>query len=154
MKIVLMSDNHGRDEDIIKVKELEPDADIYVHCGDSQAFDASLLQGFKAVKGNNDWFLDLPEELVFTCEGWRILVLHGHRSQGLLNKVDYLNVQLVFCGHSHVPCHQVIDGIHIINPGSTFLPRNGSPCSYGVVELEGDSIKVVHKSIVDGQKIF
>lgn len=153
MKIVVMSDNHGRDDDLIKIKEREPDGDVYVHCGDSQAFDVSLLQGFKAVKGNNDWFLDLPEELVFQCGKWRFLVLHGHRlgyydrTQSLLYKADLLSCQVVLCGHTHVPCHDVVDGIHIINPGSTALPRGGSKASYAVITLQNDNLLVEHRFI-------
>ena len=36
-KIVVMSDSHGYHQMIYRVKELEPDGDYYVHCGDSEA---------------------------------------------------------------------------------------------------------------------
>ena len=33
-KIVVMSDSHGYHQMIDRVKELEPDGDFYIHCGD------------------------------------------------------------------------------------------------------------------------
>ena len=44
-KIVVMSDSHGYHHMINRVKELEPDGDYYVHCGDSEAetYDARLV---------------------------------------------------------------------------------------------------------------
>lgn len=59
-KIVVMSDNHGMDYMLNYVKDKEPHADYYVHCGDSEVPYPELLNGYICVKGNNDWGLDLP----------------------------------------------------------------------------------------------
>lgn len=49
-KIVVMSDSHGYHQMINRVKELEPDGDYYVHCGDSEA-ETYMMQDWLCVKG-------------------------------------------------------------------------------------------------------
>ena len=48
-KIVVMSDSHGYHQMINRVKELEPDGDYYVHCGDSEA-ETYMMQDWLCVK--------------------------------------------------------------------------------------------------------
>ena len=66
-KIVVMSDSHGYHQMINRVKELEPDGDYYVHCGDSEA-ETYMMQDWLCVKGNNDWYSDFPNQIKFKVE--------------------------------------------------------------------------------------
>ena len=77
-KIVVMSDSHGYHQMINRVKELEPDGDYYVHCGDSEA-ETYMMQDWLCVKGNNDWYSDFPNQIKFKVEDLNFLVAHGHR---------------------------------------------------------------------------
>lgn len=79
-KIVIMSDNHGDMNMLTDIKVLEDDADYYIHCGDSESYSLQDLDGFVAVKGNNDWSLDLPQTARLDIEAsshhsWSVLWL-------------------------------------------------------------------------------
>ncbi|WP_285946677.1 hypothetical protein [Thomasclavelia cocleata] len=45
-KIVVISDNHGQQSMLDKIRKLESDSDYYVHCGDSEALEERLKAGF------------------------------------------------------------------------------------------------------------
>jgi len=145
-KIVVMSDNHGLDEMLNVVKNLEPHADYYIHCGDSEASHKELLSGYICVKGNNDWYLDLPQEAILQVEDVPVLIVHGHRF-GYFNRElamkDALirhECRLLLCGHTHMPMY-IQDGPYtFINPGSTTLPRGGSQKCYAVVTVQGHEV--------------
>ena len=80
MKVAVMSDNHGDDEQIEQVLAYEKNADVFIHCGDSEAY-GPILDRFYAVRGNNDWFNpNLKNEITLNLEGHRIVVTHGHRA--------------------------------------------------------------------------
>lgn len=152
-RIIVMSDNHG-DEDILKYIKENEKADYYVHCGDSETNNIENLDGFICVSGNNDWYLDLPEECIFKVEDIRILVTHGHRF-GYFNREmamnDLLtrnNCQLLLCGHTHMPMWIQDSDYHYINPGSTSWPRGGSEPSYGILTIDKDQINFTLKILL------
>ena len=159
IKIAVMSDNHGDQSQIQDFLTFERDANYYIHCGDSESFDSHVLDKFYAVKGNNDWFLDLKNDMVFCVEDHRILITHGART-GYFNREYILadmakakGCNIVLAGHTHIPMDETVDGVRVINPGSTRLPRNGSPNMYCVLEIDGPTVNVVFKSIFDGKEI-
>lgn len=141
-KIVVMSDNHGDGNAPARVKELEPDADFYIHCGDSMAFSEEDLHGFLSVDGNSDWgVLDLPYSFEFEAEGLRFYVTHGHR-YGMIDREKRMiedlkdhHCRVLLSGHTHRPDFQHIGKYYLINPGSTNRPRGGSECSYAVIQV-------------------
>ena len=153
-KIVIMSDNHGQLEAIDRVKELEPDGDYFIHCGDSCAYDELFLAGFICVRGNNDWSLrDLPEYAVFKCEDLTMIITHGtyygyfERERYMMLDLEEHNGDILICGHTHMPMIYEEDGKYLINPGSTTLPRGKANRSYAVMIL--DKGKVVSIEIKD-----
>ena len=152
-KIVIMSDNHGEDAMLLKVKRLEQDADYYIHCGDSETFDFQLLNDYYSVKGNNDWHLNLPSQIIMEVEGHKIIVTHGHHF-GYFNREyamnDFLtqnNADILICGHTHMPMYTKDGDFYYINPGSTSFPRGGSERSYGVLFLDKDNLKFILKKL-------
>ena len=156
-KVVAMSDNHGDEGYIYQVLEYESDADIFVHCGDSESYDQELLRKFFAVRGNNDWGLNLKEHLILQVAGHRIYVCHGHKA-GYFNRQITLvslahenNCDIVLSGHTHIACHEIYEGVHLVNPGSTRLPRGYNGPSYCVLYLDDEKVDVVFKSMDDGQ---
>lgn len=160
IKIAVMSDNHGDDNQIKDFLSFEKDADYYVHCGDSETWNPDILDHFRAVKGNNDWHLELSNTIVFEAGGHRIMVTHGHRIGYfdreiiLSEKAKERNCDIVLCGHTHMPMDTAYQGVRIINPGSTRLPRGGSDYQYCVCFLKDDSqVEVVFHSIRDGSII-
>ena len=83
MKIVVISDSHGRMLDVYDAVEREcPDA--VIHLGDCYEDACELRHSYPdlpvyAVLGNNDWGADVPLQSVVTMEGVRIYLTHGHR---------------------------------------------------------------------------
>ena len=153
-KIVVMSDSHGYHQMINRVKELEPDGDYYVHCGDSEA-ETYMMQDWLCVKGNNDWYSDFPNQIKFKVEDLNFLVAHGHRfgymdrETSMIYTLQEANCDVLLSGHTHVSMYKEVDGYTLINPGSTTLPRGGSNRSYCVIYVEGKDLKVEFKNLDD-----
>lgn len=153
-KIVVMSDNHGDKKALDYVRAQEPGADFYVHCGDSEVNDQTLLHDFICVRGNNDWSLDLPRFASFQCEELHILVTHGqfygYFNRELAMKQDLLkhHCEVMISGHSHMPSFKQEGGFTFINPGSTSWPRGGSKRSYCVVFIDGKDVACEFKEVV------
>ena len=152
-KIVVISDNHGQQSMLDKIRKLESDSDYYVHCGDSEALE-ERLKGWICVRGNNDWIARLQDEIVFEVEGVNFLVTHGHR-YGYFNREEIMvddllrhGCDVLLSGHTHVPQCDEINGLYIINPGSTTLPRQGSNKSYCNIFVDQAEIKVEFKEII------
>jgi hypothetical protein len=152
-KIVVMSDNHGNQTSMKKVKELESDADYYIHCGDSEARRQDDLRGWICVAGNNDWGLDLPKESILEIEGRRIFITHGqffgyfNREEKMLYTLEENDCTVLLSGHTHMPMAYNEDNYYLINPGSTDLPRGGSHRSYAVIYMDKDNIEVQFKEL-------
>ena len=151
-KVIVMSDNHGQAFMMERIKELEANADFYVHCGDSETVEETL-KGWIAVSGNNDWQANLPNSLIFTAGEVRFLVCHGHRF-GYFNREEYMievlrenNCQVLLSGHTHVPQCEYIEGHYLVNPGSTTLPRRGSAKSYCVITVDNENIDIQFKEL-------
>ncbi|MDO5812456.1 MAG: metallophosphoesterase [Bacillota bacterium] len=151
-KIVVMSDSHGYHAMIDLVKELEPDGDYYVHCGDSEA-ETYDMQDWLCVKGNNDWYSDFPDHIQFKVEDLNFYVCHGHRfgyfdrESKMIYTLQEANCDVLLSGHTHVPTYEKIDGYTFINPGSTTLPRGGSSRSYCVIHVDGKNLDVEFKDL-------
>lgn len=151
-KIVVMSDNHGRMSVIQTIRELESDASYYIHCGDSDATEEEL-EGWIAVKGNNDWKVKLPESMILEVDSIRFLICHGHRfgyynrEQNMVREVHSNQCQVLLFGHTHVPQCKIMEGCYLINPGSTTIPRGGSKRGYCVITVDNKSIDVEFKEL-------
>ena len=67
MKILIVSDTHGKDSNLETVLEIEKPIDMLIHLGDvegSEEYIEVMAQcPCKMVAGNNDFFSDLPREL-------------------------------------------------------------------------------------------
>lgn len=150
-KLVVMADNHGDQEVVSYIKKVEDQADYYIHCGDSQGT-PSDLEGWIGVRGNNDYPF-WPNEQVLRVEDLNILIVHGHRygyfnrESKMINDLKEHNCDVLIFGHLHIPFFEKEEGFIFINPGSTDLPRAGSPCSYCVITIEGADIDVEFKEL-------
>lgn len=66
MKILVVSDSHGRDENLEQAVMQETPFDMLIHCGDVEGREI-FIEAFTEcpchiVSGNNDFFSDLPRE--------------------------------------------------------------------------------------------
>ncbi|MCR5419517.1 MAG: metallophosphoesterase [Lachnospiraceae bacterium] len=147
MKILIVSDSHGYDDNMWNAIHKEEPVDMFIHCGDIEHLPNDLKEYFSCpvyvIKGNNDYALNLPEVERFKILDLEVLLIHGHHYNiyrnceamfylGQENKVD-----IVMFGHIHIPVIDNFDGVTIVNPGSISLPRqaNGLP-SYIVMNIE------------------
>lgn len=150
MKLLVMSDTHG-DEDVInRVRQFHQDIDAVVHCGDSELpYDHPYLQGVERVRGNCDGRDDrFPNEHLFSLGSTKVFVTHGHlfnvKSSILSLSYRAREVGATICcfGHSHLLGAEMIDGILFINPGSLLKPRGRAEKTYVVITIERDGYEV------------
>ena len=106
---------------------------------------------------HKEWLRNLPRELRFDVEGNRVLLCHGsprdtteylfeNRSEGYLKqftdggKAD-AHADVIVFGHTHVPYHHEVEGVHFINTGSVGRPKDGDfRAGYCVLTFEGTSV--------------
>ncbi|HIY00855.1 MAG TPA: metallophosphoesterase [Candidatus Blautia faecipullorum] len=147
MKVLVVSDTHGRDEKLEAAVQKEAPVDLLVHCGDVEGreFFVEALAECPCciISGNNDFFSDLPREEEIKIGNRRVLVTHGHYYgvsmdiYGLIDEAKARNCQAVFFGHTHKPLITEKDGIFALNPGSLSFPRQeGRRPSYAIVETD------------------
>lgn len=153
MRLIVLSDTHLRSPDGLPrsaLREMEA-ADRVVHCGDFRHAPilAHLRRRFplEAVHGNRDDTeirQELPAGKIIDLAGVRVGITHGWGSPfGLARRVKarFREASLVLFGHSHIPCHKVLDGTVLFNPGTlTALPLNLRR-SYGRIDLTGGRIR-------------
>ena len=147
MKVLIVSDTHGRDENLEEAVLREAPFDYLIHCGDVEGREIFIEALAECpciiVAGNNDFFTDLSHEEEITLEGHKMLFTHGHyyfvsrNHDRLVEKAREDNCQIAMYGHTHTPVIEEEDGILVINPGSLTYPRQrGRRPSYAVMELE------------------
>lgn len=104
---------------------------------------------------NKAWLRTLPMEIRLEIDGLRVLLCHGsprdnteylfeNRSDGYLRqftaggKAD-AHADVIVFGHTHVPYHRVVDGVHFVNTGSVGRPKDGDPrAGYCILTVEAD----------------
>jgi putative phosphoesterase len=103
------------------------------------------------------WLRTLPRAIRFVAERHRVLLCHGsprstteylfeNRSEGYLRqftpggRADAQADVIVF-GHTHVPYHRVVDGVHFVNTGSVGRPKDGDPrAGYCILTLADEVV--------------
>ncbi len=133
MRILVLSDSHGCNDDVEGVIRQIGHIDMLIHCGDverGEDYIRSLVDcPVHMVAGNSDYDLDLPETAIFPVGDHTVLVTHGHRF--FVNRdVDRLRLfgqeqgaDIVMFGHTHVPYIEIDEDMTILNPGSLSYPR-------------------------------
>ena len=82
MRILIVSDTHGKNENFEKVIEREGFFDMVFHLGDIEGGELFIYVVSKCplhvVQGNNDFFSALPKEKELEIGNHKILLTHGH----------------------------------------------------------------------------
>jgi len=147
MRILIVSDTHGKNENFEKVIAGEGIFDMVFHLGDIEGGEVFINGVAKcplvAVQGNNDFFSMLPKEKELKIGNHKILLTHGHYyyvsvgMQELKRVAKQQEYDLIFFGHTHRPMILNENGYWIVNPGSLSYPRQeGKKCSYCVMEID------------------
>ncbi len=162
MKVLLIADTHlGEGQAARLVDKLRGHleaADLIIHAGD--VTDASVLTALeefapvRAVLGNNDRGLILPERLVVELDGCEVAAVHDcgpAGGRGARLRRWFPQADVVVFGHSHIPWHRIdvrpADGHvqHHVNPGSAMQRRTAPHHTAAVLQLhEGVVADVSH----------
>lgn len=134
MKILIVSDTHGRCEHLERALARVGPMDLMIHLGDIEGEEEYIRSiancPVEMVSGNNDFFTDLPRDKFIQIGKYFVMLTHGHRygvnygaaqikETALLEGAD-----IVMFGHTHQPLIDLTDDkIWAINPGSISLPR-------------------------------
>ncbi|MDU7709238.1 MAG: metallophosphoesterase family protein, partial [Clostridium sp.] len=82
MKVLIVSDTHGNHYNLDRILDQAGTVDMFIHLGDVEGgeeyLDAVVDCEKHMVKGNNDFFSDLPKEEEFSIGNYKVFITHGH----------------------------------------------------------------------------
>lgn len=161
MNVLLLADTHLREGEEVRLIDklsghLEA-ADVIIHAGD--VTDGSVLTALeefapvRAVLGNNDRGMILPERFVVELDGCEVAAVHDSGpAEGRTARLRrwFPQADVVVFGHSHIRWHQIdvrSDGHvqHHVNPGSAMQRRGAPENTAAVLQLhDGAVVDVSH----------
>ena len=147
MKILIISDTHGKHDNLSRVLEQESPVDLLIHLGDAEGYEDYIAKQagcpLEIVAGNNDFFSDLPREKELEIEKYKVLITHGHYYyvntgiEEIARLAKGRDLDIVMFGHTHRPLIDYRKDIIVMNPGSLSYPRQeGRRPSYIVMETD------------------
>lgn len=152
MRIIVVSDTHGRASRFEEVVRLHSEADAFIHLGDGE-WDFERVRDMHPDKkmyfvcGNCDYNSLQPSISIETFNGKRVLFTHGSNDgvkyglSKLIQRADSVNADIVLYGHTHIPFTDYINSkLYIMNPGSLGAPREGIRGTYGVIDIVNNSV--------------
>lgn len=152
MRVLIISDTHGKDYNLLELLKRDKDFDFMVHLGDIGKLEDYIeeITGIAcfAVRGNNDWGSLLPNESIIMIGKHRAFITHGHAysvyssTERLREHAKALNCDIVMYGHTHVPEIEKYSGITVVNPGSLSYPRGGAKAPSYIVATINDNLDV------------
>jgi len=161
LKIMIFSDSHGNGRAMSALVASRPDADVFLHLGDGVAeFERigecdAARRPFVSVRGNCDLSVQTVSETVLELEGKRLFLIHGWQSP--LSSLSYRAMEkkadVLLFGHTHCRYQSFVRDeasgreLHLFNPGSVSLPRDGLSPSFGILEIRGGQMLFSHGNI-------
>ena len=130
----------------------------YVKPFDIQMSDVSFFWTREhTTDANKAWLRALPREIHLDVGEQRVLLCHGSpastteylfetRSEPYLQKFtaggrNDAHADVIVFGHTHVPYHRVVAGVHFVNTGSVGRPKDGDPrAGYCVLTIDGGRV--------------
>jgi putative phosphoesterase len=143
MRILVISDSHGNSPLAFKACTMAEPFKVLIHLGDG-GDDAALLEyGLEEdvihVAGNCDLGSASPRELLWECEGKRLLLVHGDAygvksGLGRLEKrAREVGADAVLFGHTHRATVTSLSGVLAVNPGT--LIHTSQHTTYATLEI-------------------
>jgi putative phosphoesterase len=147
MKILIVSDTHGRHSNFDYVLRTEGKIDLLIHLGDVEGEEDYITSAAECpchlIAGNNDYFSRLPKEKEIVIGKYKIWLNHGHGYYVSMDKkilrdaARARGVDIVMFGHTHRPYINTDEMPFVMNPGSISYPRQeGRQASYIVMEID------------------
>ena len=149
MRIMIVSDTHGRHTNLDTALKREGSIDMLLHMGDIEHgehdIEAIAQSPLHMVAGNNDYFSYLPKEKEIQIGPYKVWLTHGHNYfvsmdiRHLRDEARARKVDIVMFGHTHKPYIDLEGGVIVINPGSISYPRQeGRRATYIIMEIGAD----------------
>ncbi|MBQ8141194.1 MAG: YfcE family phosphodiesterase [Clostridia bacterium] len=172
MTLLILSDSHGRADNILRAYERNRQAAEILFLGDGLndvqrvGFDGKVPI---CVRGNCDAggvfsFSDVPAERILSFGEYNILMLHGH-NYGVKSSLERAiaraaekGADLLLYGHTHIRRDvylpegteigdvRLVKPLRVFNPGSIGSPRNGG-YSFGLITIRSKDILTSHGEI-------
>ncbi len=147
MKVLIVSDTHGRNHCLIDTINRVSPIDLLIHLGDfenGEEYIKSMTNcPVEFVSGNNDFFNGLPKDKLITIGKYKVFLTHGHRygvnnnTRSIIETAKNHKADIVMFGHTHVPMIDISDSIWTINPGSLAFPRqSGRVPTFIIMDLD------------------
>ena len=151
MKILIVSDTHRRDGNLLEVIEKTAPFDMMIHLGDTEGSEAYFKDWIKndlcvvhVVRGNNDFFSHTEAEKEISIGKYRAFLCHGHMygvslgTENIKEEARSRKVNVGMFGHTHKPYLEYCsDGLVVLNPGSLSYPRqDGRHPSFMIMEID------------------
>ena len=106
-----------------------------------------------------EYLKKLPEKRSLLIEGVKVLLVHGSPRrnnedilpnmpmQEIERMVDNVQEDLIFCGHTHIPCaYQTVSGKTVVNVGSVGRPMTpDKKACYVIAEFKNESFTIEHR---------
>ena len=159
MQFTVISDMHGNTYALKRLIGILPANSHIIFLGDGVAEAEQIMRNFPtvsfcAVRGNNDFYCDLPLWRTIEEDGCKILMTHGHYAyvkSGLFTLADKARnegAKVVLFGHTHRQFCEERDGVLFLNPGALYNSRptdDGRGIVYATLTVEnGKASAVLH----------
>lgn len=147
MRVLVVSDTHGRHTNLDRILQEVGRIDMFVHLGDVEDGDVYIDVVVECEKhiigGNNDYFSALPREEDFYIGTHKVYITHGHQysvsyeTESIKKAGLERGADIVMFGHTHKPFLEIGEDITLLNPGSVSYPRQkGRQPGYMILELD------------------
>ena len=170
MKLVVISDIHGRADLLDRIMLIHGDRDGTLFLGDGtrDIGVARLTVGgrlFAGVRGNCDPVFaksqeyDYDEELLLNIGEYTVIMMHGHAhgvKSGIERAVAYAagrRADILLYGHTHAPAEiyypegSELGGIRLQKPMWVMNPGSLADGSYGLLQIKGKNVLISHGKI-------
>lgn len=155
MKIIVMSDSHGDTRALIDAV-FDEKPQLILHLGDFERDCDRVREVYpdidlRAVRGNGDFRAREPEYDEFVIQDKRIFMTHGHLYgvktglASIMNSGFARGADILLFGHTHIPYYEVVEGMHLVNPGSIAFRAQ----TYAVLEIEHGVISCRITSLIN-----
>ena len=138
MKILLISDSHGKNDIIDKLYKMYPNMDLYLHAGDS-CTDSFSLFPFQSVRGNCDYDYNMMDRFFTSTPYGNLLMKHVPNMD--IEELKKLNVKIYIFGHLHERHFYQEEGIYFISPGSTSREKDQYPNGYMILDITSEKVQ-------------
>ncbi len=153
MRILAVSDIHGRNDTLEQVLEKHADIRTVIFLGDGlsgvqEVAERHTDRTFLWVPGNCDHDPLTPAVAMEMLDGKRFFITHGHKysvKYGLYTielAARERKADIVLFGHTHQPIADYVDGLYLCNPGSL-----GYRGDYAIIDASSAGILITPMSI-------